>query len=441
MKNFKALLLWVGILMLLNACNGANQNQRDMVADKVTLTIIVSGNKAAVGEDFEIDILPRMVHERFPNITMNVLKLPDDQYYTTIKTKLAAGEGPDIFRVFPKIGWSGVVELSNAGFLADLSDLSFISQIDPGAVKDMSNKGKVYGISQGIDVLGTYYNKSLFEQVGIKDEPRDWEGFLETCRRLKAAGITPIVMGDKDSWWTQFGIYQLAANTVYAEDREFDTRLLAGEDSFTDPMWVKAITMYKKLYDEGYIIHNSLGLSGIQATQMFIDGKAAMVFDGTWDYPVLSARGAVDFERGFFPLPGNEKSKPVWQVISTASGWGVNASSRNMEAVNQVLNYWFDQESELFKTWVEFNPSISAFEGVELKNRIFKESYERYQSGEKTIYFPNQVWPGGITEILTMKLSEIIGQQGTTPMDVAEAMQKKLVEISGVNDTPQGFVR
>src|SRR5690606_40490997 len=55
------------------------------------------------GEDFELETLPRLVREKFPNVTLEVQKLPDEQYYTTVKTKLGAGEGPDIFLVFPKL--------------------------------------------------------------------------------------------------------------------------------------------------------------------------------------------------------------------------------------------------------------------------------------------------------------------------------------------------
>jgi len=422
---------------LLSACGNSNSNEGaasgnsgDNTEKKVTLTMILSGNKAAEGQDFELDVLPKMVHEKFPNITLEVQKLPDDQYKTSIKTKLAAGEAPDIFRIWPRMGGgASVVELSQAGYLADLSDLPFMGNISDGARTDMSADGKVYGIAKGIDMLGTYYNKDLFAKAGISEVPQDWESFLAACQKLKDAGITPIIMGDKDPWWIQFGSYQLAANTVYATDKEFDVKLQTGEKKLTDAGWVKALTMYKELYDKGYIAKNTLGLGGSQATQMFVDGKAAMTFDGTWDYPVLSAKGAVEFERGFFPLPGNEQGQPVWQAVSTASGVGVNAKSKNLDAVKEVLNYWYDSESDLFKKWVEMNPSISAFNGVPLSNELYKNSYELYKSSGNSIYFANQMWPTGVADVLQVKFGEIIGGQKTTPEDVAKAMQDKFDQL------------
>ncbi|MBB6673100.1 ABC transporter substrate-binding protein [Cohnella nanjingensis] len=423
---------------VLSGCGGSGSNDTAGGASggegakdkKVTLTMLVSGNKAADGQDFELDVLPKMVHDKFPNITLEVQKLPDDQYNTSIKTKLAAGEGPDFYRIWPRLGGgASVIDLSKAGYLADLSDLGFMNNISAGAKEDMSYDGKIYGIAKGIDMLGTYYNKDLFAKAGISDIPQDWDAFLAACQKLKDAGVTPIVMGDKDPWWIQFGAYQLAANTVYAEDKEFDVKLQAGEQKFTDPKWIKAIEMYKELYDKGYIAKNTLGLGGPQATQMFVDGKAAMTFDGTWDYPTLTAKGAADFERGFFPLPGNAPGKPVWQAVSTAAGWGVNAKTKNLDAVKDVLNYWFDDQSDLFQEWVKLNPSISAFNGVPLTNELYKPSYELYQSSGNSIYFANQMWPNGVADILQVKFGEIIGGQRTTPEDVTKAMQEKFDQL------------
>lgn len=416
---------------LLSGCGSSDNKESGKDGSKnVTLTMVVSGNKAADGQDFELDVLPKMINEKFPNIKLEVQKLPDDQYNTSIKTKLAAGEAPDFFRVWPRMGSAAsIIDLSKAGYLADLTDLPFMSNITDGARTDMSNDGKVYGIAKGIDMLGTYYNKDLFAQVGVTEIPRDWESFLAASQKLKDAGITPIVMGDKDPWWIQFGAYQLAANTVYSADKDFDLKLQTGETKLTDPSWVKAISMYKELYEKGYIAKNSLGLGGPQATQMFIDGKAAMIFDGTWDYPTLTAKGAAEFERGFFPLPGNEKGQPVWQAVSTAAGWAVNSKTEHLDEVKQVLNYWFDSNSDLFKEWVKLNPSISAFNGVPLNNDLYKESYELYQSSGNSSYFANQMWPNGVADNLQVKFGEIIGGRNTTPEDVAKAMQSKFDEL------------
>src|SRR5690606_17465109 len=211
-------MLLVAILLVLGACSSNSNNSGTSNAtnnpnnstespspststdEPVTLTMLVSGAKAAEGEDFELETLPRLVREKFPNVTLEVQKLPDEQYYTTVKTKLGAGEGADIFLVFPKLANMGAIEVAKAGYAADLSELSFWDRVSQAAKNDMSYDGKPYAVAKGMDILGTFYNKDLFEQAGITEVPTDWPSFLDASEKLKAAGITPIVMGDKDPW-------------------------------------------------------------------------------------------------------------------------------------------------------------------------------------------------------------------------------------------------
>lgn len=436
--------LLASMLLVLGACSSGNSSPGSSNAastpgatveptaanaDSVTLTMLVSGAKAADGEDFELETLPRLVKEKFPNVTLEVQKLPDEQYYTTVKTKLAAGEGPDIFLVFPKLANMGAIEVAKAGYAADLSGLGFWDRVSQAAMNDMSYEGKPYAVAKGMDILGTYYNKDLFAQAGITEIPKDWTSFLEAAEKLKAAGITPIVMGDKDPWVIQFGMYQIAANSVYPSDPEFDNKLQTGETALTDEKWVKTVNQYKELYDKGYVAKGSLGMASAQAVQQFIDGKAAMIFTGTWDLPGVTATGAIEFERGFFSLPGNDAGQLVYASASTAAGYALNANSANLETGKQIFEYLYDGQSPLFEAWVASNPSISVFNGVELQHDIFQDVLSEIQSTGNAFYFSNQMWPAGVSDVMQAKFSEIIGGQKTTAEDVTKAMQDKYKEL------------
>lgn len=408
--------------------SGAN-NGHTTDASPVTLTMMMSGNKASEGEDFELDVLPRLIKEKFPNITLEVQKLPDDQYNTSVRTKLAAGQGPDIFWIFPKNAAGGVIDFAKAGFAADLSDLTFWDNIGQGAKDDMSYEGKPYGVAEGLDFLGVYYNQEMLAQVGYSEFPADWPSFLDLCQKLQDAGITPIAMGDKDPWVIQFGMYQIAANVVYPGEMDFDVKVQNGEKSLNDPKWVETIGKYQELYDKGYVIKNSLGVGSAQAAQLFIDGKTAMTFTGTWDYPSMTSTGAAEFTRGFASLPGNEPGEPLYVSAATSAGYALNAKSKNLELSKQVLNYLFDGESPLFEAFVESSSSISVYKGVELSNELFQAVNDNYQQTGNSVYFSNQMWPAGVSDVMQAKFAEIIGGMGATPEDVAKAMDEKFREL------------
>ena len=178
-------------------------------AGDITLTMMVSGT--AYENDFETEQLPSLIKEKWPNVTLEVTKLPDDNYYTSLKTKLASGECPDIILTQPMYaGQNSCYSMAEAGYLTPLNDLDAVEGRQD--LSSVTYKGDIMTLSNSISILGCYYNKDLFAQVGITAEPQSWDEFLEDCKKLQDAGIQPIVMGDKDQYVLQFGLYQLAAN-------------------------------------------------------------------------------------------------------------------------------------------------------------------------------------------------------------------------------------
>lgn len=411
-------------------CGNTNTSSKGKTesAKNITITMMTSGTRAPSGQDFELDILPQKVHAAFPNITIESSKMPDDQYQTAIKTKLASGEAPDIFLVWPKTASVGEMDMAKAGYLLDMSSWNFWSNIAEGAKDDMSYNGKQYAVSQGLDMIGNYYNKSLFQKVGITSEPKSWDEFEADCQKLKDAGITPIVIGDKDAWMMQLGLYQIAANVLYPQNKDFDKNLQAGTATFSNSAWTKVISMYKELYDKGYMMKNTLGLSEAQAEQTFIDGKAAMYIDGTWSYKSVMNKGAADFDRGYMPMPANAAGQTTNVCASSAAGYAVNAKTQYSGQIKKIFELWYDGKSDLFNSWKGSLSTISVYKGVPLQNDINKELYDAYQKGN-SFYFCNQMWPSGTAEEMEAKFGELIGGQGTTVADVTKAMDAKFKEL------------
>lgn len=397
-------------------------------ANKATITLMTSGTKATNGADFDTETFVNEVHKAFPNVNVQATKLPDDQYYTSLKSKLATGQAPDLFLVQPKsAGANAVTSLAAAGYLADLSDLKCWSNLPAGSKDDMSYNGKPYALSSGDAFLGVYYNKKMFSDNGLK-VPTNWDEFLNVCKTLKAKGITPIEMGDKDSYVIQFGLYQIAANVVYPADPKFDTELSDGKVKFTDAKWVKAIDMYKTLYTNGYVESSSLGIGATQAIQAFVDGKAAMTFDGTFNASALQAKGAAEFERGFFAMPANAAGQETYVSGAAAAGYGVYSKSKNVEICKQILNLMTDGKSDLFKAWSTDPRQICVYKGVPLQNPLFTDVVKTYQEG-KSFYWCNQAWPSGTETEMENEFSQIIGGQNVSAASITAGMQKKYDEL------------
>lgn len=398
-------------------------------AGNITLTMMVSGT--AYDNDFETKQLPELVKKKWPNVTLEVTKLPDDNYYTSLKTKLASGECPDIMLVQPMYaGSNACYSLADAGYLAKLDGMKCLSLNKDNS--GMTYKDHVYGVSEGVAILGTYYNKAIFQKCGITKEPATWDEFLSDCAKIKAAGIQPIVMGDKDQYVLQFGLYQLACSEIYSKNKDYDEQLRTGKTSFTDKgTWDHVLEMYKELYDKGYIdASQSLGLSASQAITEFVDGKAAMTFDGSFNAAALLAKGAGgDFERGYFPLPGDNGSVSTATCLS--AGPAVYANSKYVDGCKELLDYWFDGQSDVWKAFTGTGRNIVTYgEGADATPNyaLFKPFVELMQQG-KAYHWSNQAWPAGTETTMEEMFSEMVGGQKTTVGDITKGMQDKFTDL------------
>lgn len=416
-----------------NPANGADtaggyDHQAIENAGEITITMMVSGT--AYENDFETEVLPRLIKEKWPNVTLEVTKLPDDNYYTSLKTKLASGECPDLILTQPMYaGQNSCYALAEAGYLVPLNDLDCMQGRQD--VASNTYNGDIVAASNTISILGCFYNKDMFAEVGIDAVPQTWDEFLAACQKLQDAGIQPIVMGDKDQYVLQFGLYQLAANEIYSQNPEFDLQLRTGETKFTDEgTWDKVLEMYKTLYDRKYIdASQSLGYGASQAITDFIDGKAAMTFDGSFNVAALSAEGAAgDFERGYFPIPG---TNGVYTATCLGGGMSIYSGSEYIDECKQILDYWMDGKSDVWHANLATGRVIATYgEGADTTPNydMFKPFIDLLNEG-KGFYWCNQAWPAGTEVEMEALFSEMVGGQGTTVQDITQGMQDKFEDL------------
>jgi raffinose/stachyose/melibiose transport system substrate-binding protein len=424
MKRIFSVLLVVAIVAMFLAGCGNKSPSGSTKDGNVTVTFLCSGVKATSGEDFRLESLPRIIKETYPNLTVETTLLPDDQYYTALKTKLATGEAPDLLWVQPR--WAGsnaAYALAEAGYLADLNGMKAIELVGSGA-DSFTYNGVTYGIPAGVTYLGTYYNKDIFAQHNL-EIPTNWQEFLNVCETLKNAGVQPIIMGDKDMYVMQFALYQLAANMIYPNNPTYDNQLREGTVKFTDKgTWDKVIERYGDLYSKGYVQTGSLGLGISQAQQRFNNGQAAMIFDGTFNKQAISGD---NFKRGYFPLPGNDAGQPLYVAGAPGVGPAIYANSPYINECKQILELWFDGKSDLYTAYETCGRFISTHKGAQV-DPLYALFMEQYYAGNSW-YWCNQAWPAGTENEMEALFGEMIGGAGTTVDQVVAGMQRKFEEL------------
>ncbi len=103
----------------------------------------------------------------------------------------------------------------------------------PGALAVYALDGKNYGVPWDMGMVSWWYNKDLFAKAKIANPPTTWAELLDAVKALKAAGITPISLGQKDTW-TGMHIWAYLATRLCGEDGFLAAAGRTG--SFTDAL-------------------------------------------------------------------------------------------------------------------------------------------------------------------------------------------------------------
>ncbi|CAG0981606.1 Multiple sugar-binding protein [Anaerolineales bacterium] len=275
-----------------------------------------------------------------PNVNIEITVLENEAFKTKLTTVMQSGEVPDIFQSWGGGGFNQQVE---AGLLKDITadldaDAAWKDSFAPGALAVYSKDGKNYGVPWDMGMVGFWYNKALFEQAGITTPPATWTEFLDAVKALKAAGITPISIGEGDKWPGMHFWNYLATRVCGKEKFE---AAMARTGSFTDPCFVEAGTKLQELlalepFQDGY-----LGATHDEMQATFGNGKAAMELSGQWAPTVQAAnaadqKGVTGDNLGLFGFPAVEGGAgSAADVVGGGNGFAIGKDAEP-EAVDFV---------------------------------------------------------------------------------------------------------
>jgi raffinose/stachyose/melibiose transport system substrate-binding protein len=209
-----------------------------------------------------------------------------------------------------------------------------------GALDAFAVDGKNYGVPWDMGAVTFWYNKDLFAQAGIDTPPTTWDEFLTDCEALKAAGITPISVGEGDKWpgmhiWAYLVLRIGGAEAFAAAADSSDSRT----GSFEDEAFVQAGYELMKLVDGGYFQDGFLGATHDEMNATFGNGLAAMELGGQWS-PSVQAANSADLagvaNMGMFNFPAVEGGAgQVTDIVGGGNGFAIGKDAEP-EAIDFV---------------------------------------------------------------------------------------------------------
>ena len=410
------------VLLGVTGCGGDRK-----VVSFLDATTETTALERAVGDIIE------MFEEKNPNIEVRREAMPTEDVRAVIQTSLRSGEPPDVFSYDTGPGFGGV--LADAGLLRPLEEAYKQNGWDiyDWAKRRVTYDGTLYGVPERLQEIIVYYNRGLFERLGV-EEPKTVEELRGIAGEIRGWGIIPLSFGNRERWPAGH-VFSLAASNVLGREGLDD--ILYGDGRWDTPEVVKAIDlMFRDFVESGYYPKSPNAITYDRANTLFYSGEAAMLPTGTWLVSEI-VQTVQDFEVGFFPFPSIDSSG-IAPPVGVGAGLFVAANAKNPEGAIKFLDYL--QQDDTIRFAVEKFNTIPAHR-VDMKGldvpELFKQVLDDLSESPQAASFGYNIdvlAPQNFNDVMFSGFQEVIS--GTrSPAEQAGALQVAWTEAKKVEKT------
>ena len=384
----------------------------------------------------------------YPNITVNEVHQQNDNYKQQLVVAMSSKQAPDMY-----IHWGGgpMAEYYKSGFVNDLTDM-FNTYDHPdfidAAVAQSSFDGKVLAIPfGGLSGCDIFYNKTIFEEVGI-EVPQTIDELEAACDKLLEAGYVPFSLANGSKWTGSMYYMYLVAR--HSGNDEFNAAY-AQEDggSFTSEAFIWAGEKIQDWVKKGYFNEgfNSLVTDNGEDRALLYDNTCAMMLHGSWQERSIIADSQewADANLGVFRFPedaeAKEKGVPQNVEIGTAIGNGFSfncwkedgsVDQEKLDACYVLATQYFNDDTynEEQMTLAQAIPSIKGYEDKIEDPRMQYVADVFFNASNVQLWY-DQYLPASVTEVHKNCMTELFGLD-KTPEEIGQeqdvAMQAALAE-------------
>jgi len=296
-----------------------------------------------------------------PNVTVSYQRQTPQQYRERLEARIAAGEGPDIFRFHNT--WVPMLKEELATLPSSVMDEStFTSTFNTVAVNDLKTENGLVGIPLEYDGLGLYYNEDIFKSAGIVKVPTTWEEVRQTASKITvrdangAIQTAGVALGSSTNidHFSDILALMMMQNSVNLS-KPTDARVGLTSQLATDALdfyLIFAKDSQTRVWDE------TLPAS----TLAFASGKLGMYFAPSWRaFEIKQANPSLKFK--IAPVPQLPPNPP----LSFASYWVEGVSSQSPD----------QEEAWKFIAFLSEPDNLRTLYAEASKTRLFGEPYSR----------------------------------------------------------------
>jgi multiple sugar transport system substrate-binding protein len=354
---------------------------------------------------------------KYPGVTLNSQMMTGQTLIENLQPRFASKNIPDVFS-FELDSFSH--DQVTAGFITDIGDTRAWSEMVPAMQASWTYNGVKYGISGGVCTTLFFYNMDYFQKAGITTLPKNWDEFLAMCEKLKQAGIVPLVWyGGFPNMLSNGPLSWGYANDILPLEADVSKNVFNTKYDFSrNPGWLKMYQKMDTLAKKGYLMEGHTSTDYQAGQDLFVAGKAAMLFAGTWQAAYLIDKGS--FKTGLFLPPWNDAGKDLVVVNASETGWAVGKNG-NEKLGKVLLDFMFADNWAIYQNPRGCVTPFKTSKGDKLNDKLAAAMTELNKYPKFTDLFARNLPPAVYTPGMTLAQSLYIDK---TPQQVIAEMTK-----------------
>ena len=322
-------------MIFLTGCLGGSQENSSQVDSNGEIVLEVWHTFAAESKEEEVFMNSiSSFDSSHPNITVEVTMVPFGNADQLFMTAAQGGQAPDLMRLSSdQLGAIGEVRVDGFPLLEDLrphltpQDRAVFEE---RALQAMRYGDALYGVPASQDCLSLIFNKALFDAQGLAYPDETWteQDLLNAADLLTVQDVQGLAIPIKTAYWW-FPIQEGFGGSLFDENGE---PTLDSNGSSEAMQWMLDLEL------EHGVVATGTQIEGMK--NQFISSKAAMIFDGPWNWATYEA-SRLNIGQTLLPLV--ESSGERMSPLVTYKGWTVSKQSANKVAATE-LALWLSSE-------------------------------------------------------------------------------------------------
>ena len=322
-------------MIFLTGCLGGSQENSSQVDSNGEIVLEVWHTFAAESKEQEVFMNSiSSFDSSHPNVTIEVTMVPFGNADQLFMTAAQGGQAPDLMRLSSdQLGAIGEVRVDGFPLLEDLrphltpQDRAVFEE---RALQAMRYGDALYGVPASQDCLSLIFNKALFDAQGLAYPDETWteQDLLNAADLLTVQDVQGLAIPIKTAYWW-FPIQEGFGGSLFDENGE---PTLDSNGSSEAMQWMLDLEL------EHGVVATGTQIEGMK--NQFISSKAAMIFDGPWNWATYEA-SRLNIGQTLLPLV--ESSGERMSPLVTYKGWTVSKQSANKVAASE-LALWLSSE-------------------------------------------------------------------------------------------------